>query len=152
LNELPSTPNTQVVADANRVGSAVDEQGINAQTTENLDFGAATSEQAKIAAAFLRVEKDGKGWKVAAISVDKAIGNWFLFDDEQCNPDLHAFLISNKKLRGLKVKVYRNFAIDPLYLPAYLNSDFTKFEFSGKQLKPDVEKSIIDKGILLQNN
>jgi hypothetical protein len=57
------------------------------------------------------------------------------------------FLFENLAAEG----VSRNFAIDPLYLPAYLNSDFTKFEFSGKQLKPDVEKSIIDKGILLQN-
>jgi hypothetical protein len=75
-----------------------------------------------------------------------------LFEDEQCNPEFHAFLISSKKLRGLKVKVYQNFTVDALYLPAYLNSDFTKFEFFGKLLKPDVEKSIIDQGIILQNN
>jgi hypothetical protein len=138
-----------VVADANRVQSAVDDAPVAGSL---IDFDPASSEQTKITSAFLRVEKLGKAWKVAAISVDKTIGNWFLFEDEQCNPDLHAFLIANKKLRGLKVKVYRNFAVDALYLPAYLNSDLTKFEFSGKQLKQDVEKSIIDKGIILQNN
>jgi hypothetical protein len=103
----------------------------------------------KITSAFLRVEKLGKGWKVAAISVDKQSGNWFLFENEHCNPDLHAYLIANKKLRGLKVKVYRNFQIDSLFLPVYLNAEWTKFEFSGKMLKQDVEKSVIDKGIIL---
>lgn len=95
----------------------------------------------------VHVRKTDEGFGVFGISTTKGKDtNWFLFKDEDKDPNKHEFVSEKWKSQRKTLAQFRNILIQGENLKMYLNEDETAFSFDGTLLEKNEENSIKDKG------
>ena len=102
----------------------------------------------KITAAYVHVRKMGETFGVFGIAVTRSKDtNWYLFKEEDQDPEKHLFVTEKWKSQRKLPRQYRNVLVQDSALKLYLNEDETAFSFGGTLLEKDEENSIKEQGL-----